>query len=213
MTKGKTIGMGYIKTDDNSLEHVGHQGAMGGNISLIISGDNDEIIKGIYEIQKGAFFATYAWMTPYISVGKRFYTDYANKVHCEKFESAKYMDYISAIYNFMDSPKRGPAKRDSIDQTNSLLPSGTITDMTAEYQKNTTLQFNPWDGRFTGAHVNEACVDMDKNNSINHVWQYGVYTQAGDRFDLDNKAMNLVATPDSSGADFERMYTLSLIHI
>ncbi|MFL2752101.1 MAG: hypothetical protein ACJ0AM_00775, partial [Gammaproteobacteria bacterium] len=53
-----------------------------------------------------------------------------------------------ASYNFMDSPKKGPAKRDSIDQTNSLLPSGTITDMTAEYQKNTTFQYNPWDGRF-----------------------------------------------------------------
>ena len=212
MTKGKTIGMGYIKTDDNSLEHIGHQGAMGGNISLIISGDNDEIIKGIYEIQKGAIFPTYSWGTNYISVGKRFYTDYANKIHCEKFESAKYMDYISASYNFMDSPKKGPAKRDSIDQTNSLLPSGTITDMTAEYQKNTTFQYNPWDGRFTGAHINEACVDMDKNNSINHVWQYGVYTQAGDRFDLDNKAMNLVATPDSSGADFERMYTYASEH-
>ena len=52
------------------------------------------------------------------------------------------VEYVDEVYhNFMDSPKRGPAKRDSIDQTNSLLPSGSITDMTAEYQKNTTIQF------------------------------------------------------------------------
>ena len=102
MTKGKTIGMGYIKTDDNSLAHVAHQGAMGANISLTISGDNDEIIKGIYEIQKGAFFTTYGWPTSYISVGKRFYTDYAKKIHCEKFEYANYLDYLSSNYNFMD---------------------------------------------------------------------------------------------------------------
>jgi len=212
MTKGKTIGMGYIKTDDNSLAHVAHQGAMGANISLTISGDNDEIIKGIYELQKGAFFTTYGWPTSYISVGKRFYTDYARKIHCEKFEYANYLDYYSSNYNFMDTPKRGPAKRNSIDQTNSLITFGSITDVTAEYQKNTTMQFNPWDMRFTGAHVNEACVDLDKTNTINHVWQYGVYTQAGERFDLENKAMNLVATPSSSGADFENMYTYASEH-
>ena len=69
----------------------------------------------------------------------------------------------------------------------AYTPSGALS---------TQLASEGWD-------LNEVCYSTAKNDAIKNVWQYGVYTQAGERYELTNQSLPLRATVTVGGVDEE----------
>ena len=95
MTQGRTIGMGGITTD-NSIQYVANQGGAGAVYLLLTDDPGSEIIKGIYEFNKGVYLPTFNVGYGPFALRRFFYTDYQNDVHCEKFADAKGQVYKSS---------------------------------------------------------------------------------------------------------------------
>ena len=212
MTQGKTIGMGGVITTDNSIKYVANQGGAGASVSLTSTGDpGSEIIKGIYEINKGVFLPGFNVGYGPFALRRFFYTDYPNDIHCEKFADVKGMTYKSPQaggYDFMDSPKRGPLLKDSFngatDTINPIAASINIPNVKDYWETNIIGG---------GQDFQERCFSLNKSETINNVHRYGVYTLAGDRFDLENRPFSIKATPaEGSGATFDQMYSYASEH-
>ena len=208
MTQGKTIGMGGVIATDNSIQYVANQGGSGASVSLTSTGNpGSEIIKGIYEFNKGVYLPTYGIGFGPFALRRFFYTDYQNDIHCEKFADAKGMTYKSPQeggYDFMDNPKRGPLLKDSfVGATDTLNPAaaGVNIPNVKEYWETNIIP--NWD-------FAEKCFSIKKTEAIKNVHRYGVYTLTGDRFDLENRPFSIKATPaEGSGATFDQMYSFA----
>lgn len=211
-TQGKTIGMGGVITTDNSIQYVANQGGSGASVSLTSAGEpGSEVIKGIYEFQKGVYLPTYGVGYGPFALRRYFYTDYPNDIHCEKFAEVKMLVYKSPQeggYDFMTNPYRGPKRQDSFDgDADSLNPqvaSVDISNMT-DYWNNNIIP--------GGFDFEERCFSTKKSEVLKNVHRYGVYTLAGNRYDLEQKPFSIKATPaDGSGAAFSQMYSWASEH-
>jgi len=211
MTQGKTIGMGGIITTDNSIQYIANQGGSGASVSLTSAGDpGSEIIKGIYEFNKGVLLPTYGIGYGPFALRRFFYTDYQNDFHCEKFADVKGQTYKSPQaggYDFMDNPKRGPLLKDSFvgstDSTNPAVAGVNIPNVKDYWEANIIPNYD----------FAERCFSIKKSEVIQNVYRYGVYTLAGDRFDLENRPFSIKATPpEGSGATFDQMYSYANEH-
>ena len=207
MTRGKTIGMGTIITTDNSITYRAHQGASGANLTLSTSADGN-VVKGVYETLRGAYLPTLGVGYGNFAVQRKFYTDYSNDIHCEKFDKATTLIYKNAEYDFMTSEKRGPTVKTSflaadMATVSPNYSSANITDLTT-YWTNVIIP--------GGQDFLEKCYSISKSDSIKNVYRYGVYTQAGERFDLEQKPFPITATPSGSGAEFEQMNSYASEH-
>ena len=212
MTQGRTIGMGGIIATDNSIQYVANQGGAGASVSLTSTGDpGSEIIKGIYEFNKGVYLPTFNVGYGPFALRRFFYTDYQNDVHCEKFADAKGQVYKSSQvggYDFMESPKVGPLLKDSfVGATDTLNPAAAAINIpnVKDYWE---TQIIP-----NGFDFQERCFSIKKSEVVKNVHRYGVYTLAGDRFDLENRPFSIKATPaQGSGASFDQMYSYANEH-
>ena len=207
MTRGKTIGMGTIVTTDNSITYRAHQGAAGANLTLTSSADGN-VVKGVYETLRSAMLPTLGVGYGNFAIQRKFYTDYSNDIHCEKFDKASTLIYKNAEYDFMTSEKRGPTVKSGflaadMGSVAAVYNSANITDLTAYWTQYIIG---------TGQDFSEKCYSIEKTDAIKNVYRYGVYTQAGERFDLEQKAFPISATPSDSGAEFKQMNSYASEH-
>ena len=172
-TDGNELGRGRLETSGQTIKYKAYLPNGERNVVANFSTNGD--ISGVYT-QFTGFDDSYAWGELEL---------YAIFGFSKQASSNSYCTKMTELYEVLDW--------DSVDEDTGLpemeayTPSGALlTQLTSE----------GWD-------LEESCYSTASADSLKNVWQYGVYTQDGERFELTNQAIPLRATVTVDGRSEE----------
>ena len=193
--KDKTVGLGMIEIQDNTINYKAHAGTNTFNLNLQADGN---VVKGIFERFISPTANTPAWQLGYM-----FYADDVKNFYCKKYKYAKILIYkfpfpttpagiinpTAEAYDFMSPGNKWGPK--AIDNYQDYITISPVTNAT-EYWKTNIITSNPFE-------YEEICYSTEKTNALRLVTEYGLYDSEGSRIELLNKPHTISAI--ASGAN------------